>query len=207
MFGVFILFTISENYIISKDIDKQADITDKIKHKYNININNTRVLTSDQSIGEAVPRLLKKDIIILPSKISNTNEQVVLYHEYYHILKNHRYKYEFLRFIGLSFVLFSIIFNPINNIFPIIIQITIFSGILNYILNIYRHNIEYKTDSYVSEKMSTKKVIDRLRKNTHYETDKKYNRYFYTYPKIIDRIQHQMNQNDKNTLNYNKQKQ
>lgn len=207
MFGVFALFTISENYLSSKNIDEQTDITERINSEYNININNTKVFTSDQYIGEAVPRLFKKDIIVLPSKIPNKNEQVVLYHEYYHILKKHKYKYETLRFVGLSLVLCTIIFNPISNIFFIIIQITIYSIIINYMLNIYRHNIEYKTDSFVSKKTSTKKVIDRLRRNTHYETDKKYNRYFYTYPKIIDRIQHQIDNDDKKTLNYNKQKQ
>lgn len=206
-FGIFVLFTLSENYILSNNIDERTDLTDEIKNKYDINTNRTRVLTSDQSIGEAVPRLLRKDIIILPSEISDEDRQVVLFHEYYHILKKHKYKYELLRFVGMSFVLCFIIFVPIKNIFLIIIQIIVFSCIINYTLNIYRHKIEYETDLYASKKISTKKVINRLRKNTHHEIDKNYNKYFYTYPRIIDRIQYQMSHSDKKTLKYNKEKQ
>jgi hypothetical protein len=170
---------------------KESEIIDTEKYNYEIDLDDVIVVKTDQSFGEAVSRIRRRDVIKIPDSCSNPNDFLtVLHHEYYHISENHKYKTDLILFLMLSFSL------SVSTLFTLNISLLLLalsSLLIVFIVNIYRHRIEYRADNFAGNHISNKYVIDRIREYPNRNRYQDFKKYIYPYPPLTKRIQNQTN--------------
>lgn len=192
IFSIFILILyIIHGHILYVDNNKKtSDTIDDIRFEHNLDLNNVLIVKTEQKFGEAVSRIRGKNIIKIPRECVNTDDFLfVLYHEYYHITNNHKYKYDLIRFLSLVSVF---LFTTILATKYTILLFAILSPIIVLILNIYRHKIEHMADRFSADKIPKRYIVERIRKHPNNNIYRDFRKYIYPYPPTRERLQNQI---------------
>lgn len=172
------------SYVNAIEISNTIDTKD---YDHNIDLENIVVVRTNQSFGEAVCRIKDKNVIKIPGLCSNSKDFLtVLHHEYYHISENHKYKYDLIKFLLLSI---SLLVSTFFMIYISLSLIVISSLLVVFILNIYRHRIEYMADDFAKNHVSKEHVINRVKEYPNKNRYRDFRRYIYPYPPLRERLQ------------------